>query len=95
MHYRHKRLERKSPMSDPMAIPVMSLRDVILIHIVPPVISAAAIITVGLISARKQLNKTQELHLTFNDRMDKALVSERASGVAEGRKLEKDAQELG
>lgn len=80
-------------MADPVAIPVMPLRDIILIHIMPPVISAAAIIAVQMLAARKQLAKTQELHVTFNDRMDKALISERASGVAEGRKAERDERE--
>jgi hypothetical protein len=78
-----------------MSMPVMPLRDVILIHVLPPVISAVAIIIVGMLAARKQLAKTQELHVTFNDRMDKALISERASGVAEGRLAERNEREDG
>lgn len=75
------------------AMPVMPLRDVILIHVLPSVLSAMAVIYVGWVSSKKQLEKTHELHVTFNDRMDKALISERASGVAEGRKAESDERE--
>ena len=71
------------------SMPTMPLRDVIMIHVLPPAISALAIMFVGWMSARKQLAKTQELHVTFNDKMDKALVSERALGNAEGRQAER------
>jgi hypothetical protein len=76
-------------MMQPTSMPVMPLRDVIMIHVMPPVISAVAIMFVGWLASKKQLAKTQELHVTFNDRMDKALVSERALGNAEGRQAER------
>jgi hypothetical protein len=79
----------------PMSMPVMPLRDVIMIHVLPPTISALAVIVVGWLASKKQLAKTQELHVTFNDRMDKALISERASGVLEGRLAERDERDNG
>lgn len=78
----------------PVSMPTMPLRDVILIHILPPVISAVAVMFVGYITAKsnadKQAESMKNLHETVNGQMDKSLKSERASGVAEGRKAERD-----
>jgi len=61
--------------------------------IVKVAIIAGIFNVVSVFVGRRLGQKIDRLHLEINSRMDKALKSERASGVAEGRKTEREYRE--
>jgi hypothetical protein len=78
-------------------VQTMSFREIIVIHVLPSFLAMCGVIVASWLNNRhwnkKQLKATEDLHVVMNDKMDKALTSERSSGKAEGVLQEKERQE--
>jgi hypothetical protein len=81
----------------PTTTPTMTWDQVLLIHVLPPFLAMCGVIIASWLNNRhwnrKQLRATKDLHEEINGKMERVLISERASGKAEGMLQEKERQD--